>query len=157
MDEPVSVISELQPWPIRTTRGAVQGVRKVWLVVTNALWGWGIGGAFVILSVVVLLAVFVLGPVISQHSEAPPCQQATGIVEQITKVQDREHGKPLDAKAVRHLHRLGSGLTPIADHAYGSAKDPLKNLAALVSNVQVGDRLQAGKMLDQISMACPGF
>jgi hypothetical protein len=154
MDEPAPAVSEIQPWSIRTTRRAVQGVRNASLVVTNAVSGWGVGGFFLVLLVVAVLAVFVLGPIVSHHSDPPPCQQASTLVSRVRALQAQEHGTPLDPKSVRELHRIGARLTPIADHAYGSTKNPLRELATTVSGVQVGDLLHAQSTLDQLSIAC---
>jgi hypothetical protein len=155
MGEPGSAVNELQPWSARTVRRVTRRARTAWLGATAWLSGWGVGGVFVVLLVAAVLAIFVLAPLVSRHSDGTPCDQASGLVGQIQTMQSDEHGALLDRDMVRDLHRIAARLTPIADQAYGSAADPLKALAANVSNVHVGQHLHAGSALNQVSIACP--
>jgi hypothetical protein len=148
-------VSEVQPWPARAARRVSHGARNGWLGLTGWLSGWGVGGTLVALLVAGVLGYVGIAAYGSHHPSRTPCDQASGLVGRIQTMQSDERRVTLDGDMVRDLHRIGARLTPIADHAYGSAKDPLTRLATLASNARVGDHLQAQNELDLVDNACP--
>ncbi len=127
-------------------------MRRLLQSVRDYLSDLGVGGWFLVLTGLVVVAIVVAVIQGRGGPDQQPCDQAQASMRTISQLSG---SGPLSQVEVASLHNAAAQLDALSKTAHSDEKGAMQDAAALAAGAGAGQRFDAVQVLDEFSAACP--